>query len=196
MLLSSFLYRLNQLAPGSKGAMSASGSRSALFSGSVYSKRQRGVTLVELVITIVIVSIAMVASLKSFSIISGRSSDSMIQSRTLDLAQIYMDEILAKNFDESTGVGGIPTYTGACRVTDDGESRGNYDDVDDFNVVNESPSFVDQNLSTLYANFNVVVNVSCDNSVGVNADGAKRIDIIISDPGGNQSRFSAYKGNF
>lgn len=173
--------------------------------------RQRGVTLVELVIAIVIVSIAMVASLKNFSVISGRSSDALIQARTLDLAQIYIDEIIAKNFDESTGVGGVPAYTGACRITNDGESRADYDDVDDFNGLNETPSFVDEDastpvaerLSSIYANFNVSVDVLCDIggvdtglSVGVNGEGAKRVDITITDPTGKQSRFTAFKGNF
>lgn len=166
--------------------------------------RQRGVTLVELVITIVIVSIAMVASLRSFSVISGKSSDSLIQSRTLDLAQIYVDEIMAKNFDEGTGVGGIPAYSGTCRITDDGEVRADYDDVDDYNGIDEVPSFIDENastpvaqrLSTIYANYLVKVTVTCDSTVGVNAEGAKRVDIRVTDPTGKQSRFSAYKGNF
>ena len=93
----------------------------------------RGVTLIELVITIVIISVALVASLSSFSVITGRNSNVLVQSRALDLAQLYMDEVLSKNFDEATGSGGAPTYTGNCRITDDGESRDNYDDVDDFN---------------------------------------------------------------
>lgn len=156
----------------------------------------RGITLIELVITIVIISLALVASLSSFSVITGRSSNVLVQSRALDLAQLYMDEILSKNFDEATGSGGTPTYTGSCRITDDGESRDNYDDVDDFNGLNESPATVNNNLAALYANYTVDVDVSCDGSVGANANGSKLVQITITDPIGNNSVVSAYKGNF
>ena len=159
--------------------------------------RQRGLTLVELVITIVIVSIAIVASLTSFSVIVGRSSDALIQSRTLDLAQLYLDEILSKRFDEAAGVGGIPTFTGTCRITDDGESRADYDDVDDFDEINnESPALVDSSLAARYSNFQVSVTVSCDSSVGTGINQAKRIQLTITSPDGDQSVFAAYKGNY
>ena len=169
----------------------------------------RGVTLVELVITIVIISVALVATLTSLSNISGRSSNVLVQSRALDLAQLYMDEILSKNFDEATGVGGVPTYTGVCRVTTansdgddidgDGDFREDYDDVDDFNGLNEAPANVATTLGSIYANYtnySVAVTVTCDGGVGANANGAKRISIAITDPIGNISRVAAYKGNY
>ena len=50
-------------------------------------------------------------------------------------------------FDESTGVGGTPTFTG-CRITNDGENRSGYDDVDDYDAINnEVPAFVDADLA-------------------------------------------------
>ncbi len=156
----------------------------------------RGVTLIELVITIVIISVALVASLSSFSVITGRNSNVLVQSRALDLAQLYMDEVLSKNFDDATGSGGAPTYTGNCRITDDGESRDNYDDVDDFNGLNESPATINSNLAALYNNYTVTVSVSCDGSVGANTNGSKLVQITITDPIGNSSVVSAYKGNF
>ncbi|WP_430461584.1 prepilin-type N-terminal cleavage/methylation domain-containing protein [Thalassolituus sp. LLYu03] len=157
---------------------------------------QRGMTLVELVIVIVIISLALVASLTGFSVLAGRNADSLVLTRTVDLVQLYADEILAKRFDESTGNGGSPTYTG-CRITNDGESRANYDDVDDYNgISNESPAFADQSIAALYAGYSVSVRVSCDNGVGANLNGAKRVDIEVTAVNGQVARFSVYRGNF
>lgn len=160
-------------------------------------KSVQGMSLVEMVITIVIVSIAMVASLKSFSVLSGRSSDAMVQTRALDLAQLYIDEILSHRFDEDSGVYGTPTYTGVCREANESESRANYDDVDDFHSIsNETPALVDASLAADYAGYTVSVSVTCDDSIGVNSNGAKLIQVTINDPIGNNSIFSVYKGNY
>lgn len=156
----------------------------------------RGITLVELVITIVIISIALVASVSSFSVITGRTANAMVQTRSLELAQLYLDEILARRFDEASDPTGIPTYSGACRITDDGENRGQYDDVDDFHGLSESPpALIDLPAEVDYSGFRVDVAVVCDNSVGTNG-AAKRITVTITAPDGSQSPFSAYRGNF
>jgi len=160
-------------------------------------KSSQGMSLIEMIITIVIVSVAMVASLKSFSVLTGRSTDTMIQTRTLDLAQLYFDEILTHRFDEASGVNGVPTYTGACRITDDGESRSNYDDVDDFDAVSgETPALIDASIAADYSGFLVSIDVTCDSSIGSLANGAKRIDIRITNPLNQTSVFSVYKGNY
>ena len=158
--------------------------------------RHQGVTLVELVIAIVVISIALLASVSSFSLLAGRSANAMVQSRSLELAQLYLDEILARRFDEASDPTGVPPYSGACRVTDDGESRGQFDDVDDFHGLNESPpSLIDLPADTDYNGFAVAVTVVCDNSVGSNGS-AKRITVTVTAPDGQQSPFSVYRGNF
>ncbi|MFT6421481.1 MAG: MSHA pilin protein MshD [Thalassolituus sp.] len=160
-------------------------------------KSVQGMSLVEMILTIVIISVAMVASLRSFSVLSGRSSDVMVQTRALDLAQLYLDEIMSHRFDEDTGVYGTPTFTGACRITDDSENRDDYDDVDDFaEISNEVPALIDSSLAADYAGFTVSVDVACDDTIGVNTDGAKLVTVTITDPIGNDSVFSVYKGNY
>ena len=160
-------------------------------------KSMRGMSLVEMVITIVIISVALVASLRAFSTLVGRSSDSLIQSRSLDLAQLYFDEILSRRYDEDSGTNGVPAYVGGCRITDEGEGRGDYDDVDDYDAIaNESPETVDTSLVADYSGFTVSISVECDDSIGVLAGGAKRIDISVRDPADKTSVFSVYKGNY
>lgn len=160
-------------------------------------RHTRGLSLVEMVLTIVIISVALVASLQAFQVLSGRSSDAMVQSRALDLAQLYFDEILSHRFDEASGPYGVPAYTGACRITDDGEDRDDYDDVDDFDEIDsESPALIDASLAADYVGFRVSVSVTCDDSIGVNSDGAKLVQVNIIDPRGQSSIFSVYKGNY
>lgn len=161
-----------------------------------YYHHVRAMTLVELVIVIVIISLAMSAGLAAFSFLTGRSSDVLIQTRMVDLAQLYADEILSKRWDEDTGNGGVPTYVG-CRITDDVENRDKYDDVDDYNgISNEAPAFADQSLAALYSGYTISVSVSCDNSVGANTNGAKRIEMVVTAVNGQQGRFAVYRGNF
>lgn len=76
------------------------------------SPAQRGATLVELVITIVIISVAIAGVVGAFALISGRSADPLNQTRAVELAQLYMDEIITKKYDDATPQGGQPRYTG------------------------------------------------------------------------------------
>ncbi|MGM0449306.1 MAG: type IV pilus modification PilV family protein, partial [Pseudomonadota bacterium] len=59
------------------------------------SQRQSGVTLIEMVITMVIVSVAIAGVVGGYSLVVGRSADTLYQSRTTALGQAYLDEILA-----------------------------------------------------------------------------------------------------
>ena len=54
----------------------------------------------------------------------------------------------------------------------------------------------DSSLAADYAGFTVSVDVACDDSIGVNTDGAKLVTVTITDPIGNDSVFSVYKGNY
>ena len=162
--------------------------------------RQNGATLVELVITIVIISVAVAGVVGAFSLIASRSADPLNQTRAVELAQLYMDEIISKKYDENTPQGGQPKYTGACNIGDDGaETRATYDDVDDYNEINaEAPRSAVGSLNG-YTGFAVTVTVQCagdDPGVGLPASEAKRIDLTIVIPGGDNFVFTAYKANF
>ena len=62
--------------------------------------RHGGATLVELVITIVIIGVAIAGVVGAFSLIAGRSADPLNQTRAVALAQLYMDEILSRKYDD------------------------------------------------------------------------------------------------
>lgn len=118
--------------------------------------RQYGLTLIEMIATIVILSIALAGVTFSVQNAVGRSGQELIQLRAVELAQSYLDEILGKRFDENSANNGIPPCRSApnprvCTVegpatfgfnyttpVEPGESsRGRLDDVDDYNGMDE-----------------------------------------------------------
>lgn len=167
--------------------------------------RQQGVTLVELVISIIILSIAVVALLSSFSLSIGSSADPLWRNKTLKLAQLYLDEILAKKYDESTPIGGVPALaTPTCTGLgpEGSEVRATYNDVDDYHgITNAVPSSLTGALDSSYADYLITITVRCEGGE-VGADGAptdnhaKKITVIVTPPNENPVTFAVYKGNF
>ena len=119
---------------------------------------ESGFTLIEIVMTIILLSASIMVLLPFFAAIS-HSPDPLIRQRAVALGQSMMDEILAKKWDENTGAGGGPVVTGetaadAARMVayesthpgyspepatalaslgpDGGESRATFNDVDDY----------------------------------------------------------------
>ncbi|MFO7530450.1 MAG: type II secretion system protein [Marinobacter sp.] len=164
-------------------------------------KWQLGVTLVELIITIIVLGVAIAGVVGAFSVISGRSADPLNQTRAITLSQLYMDEILTRYYDESTPVGGgkVPSGDVDCTTAGpDGETRPTYDDADDYDGLSDSPPKDGEgNDLSGYGGFAVTVAVACAGSeVGVAEQEAKRIDITITDPSGQDWLFTAYRANF
>lgn len=159
---------------------------------------QRGATLVELVITIVVISIAIAGVVGAFALIAGRSADPLNHTRAVELAQLYMDEIITKKYDDASPLGGVPTYSGGCNIgPETGETRSTYDDVDDYHGTTDSPPASAEGTLAGYDGFTVSVTVSCAGSeVGQPNDEAKRIDLAITDPGGLSFGYAAYRANF
>ena len=168
-----------------------------------FRKHQQGTTLIELVMTIVIISVAIAGVVGAFSLIAGRSADPLNQTRAVALSQLYMDEILAKQFADKSPVGGgaVDEAKADCsNIGADGESRSTFNDVDDYDILDNDPPHNSEDPDPLggYSNFRVSVSVKCDGTeVGLAEDyQAKLIDITITDPSGNDYLFSAYRGNF
>ena len=165
------------------------------------SPKQQGVTLIELIITIVILSIAVVSVVSAISGTVGRSADPLWQTKALQLAQAYLDEIGTKRFDEDAGNGGVPPDdSGVCDIgAEGGETRATYDDVDDYDGVDDMPPVL-QTASGFanYGGYRVQVAVVCAGTEvgGANNNAAKRIDVTVTPPGQSSLVFSLYRGNF
>lgn len=169
------------------------------------SNNNKGFTLIELVITIVVMSIALAAMLGAFSSSMSRSADPLWRNKSIKLAQLYLDEILSKRYDENTPIGGVPavTVTSCASLGKDGiEVRATYDDVDDFdNTADNPPVGAGGGLDSSYQDYLVEVQVTCDDAAGaVNSSGihdhAKRIAVTVTPPGQAAMTFYVYKGNY
>lgn len=78
--------------------------------------RQNGFTLIELILSIIIISISVVGVLKVMDQTTQHSADPMIQHQATAIAEAYMEEILTKSFSVQPGTG----------------TRANFDDVADY----------------------------------------------------------------
>lgn len=107
----------------------------------------RGVTLVELVISMVVISVAVTGVLLAFSQSVASSADPMIDAQALAISEAYMDEILAKPVAGDTGcTAGIPRD--ACAV------------VGDYHGINQAPTDQFGNAIAGLANYNVAVTIA------------------------------------
>jgi MSHA pilin protein MshD len=163
--------------------------------------------LVELVITIVLMSIVLVAIASTLSFSSSRSADLLYQVKLVELGQAYLEEILTKRFDENSPPGGVPACsptTIACGAIGAEEGgRMQFDDVDDYHLLNDSPPVdPDGIVRPNYVGYRVEVTVAYVTdaqrvALGLDAvTDAKLISVTISPPTGSSLVFSAYRGNF
>lgn len=159
--------------------------------------KQQGLTLVELVISIVVISIALTALLSSFSGSVGRSANPMLQNKASLLAQAYLDEILAMRFQENSPLAGGAVPGCSVNGSEAGESgRELFDDVDDYHGLSQQAAFLDGTVAENYSGYQVAVSVSCQDQSGAATTASKLIVLTISAPAGQVLRFSALRGNF
>lgn len=98
--------------------------------------RQRGATLVEMVISIVIISVTVTAVMMVITQVSRSSADPMVRTQATAIAQAYLDEILVQALDEPDGAeSGGP---------ESGETRANFDDVSDYHGLDDNAGARDQ----------------------------------------------------
>lgn len=127
-------------------------SRAGSLPQSVQSRvRQRGITIIEMVITIVILGIALVGITQMISNGLRSSANTLTETRAVALAQSYLDEIFGKRFDDASNPRGIPPCRTNCtdeilfgpedglggRPDSDEDDRVDFDDVDDYHELYE-----------------------------------------------------------
>ena len=187
---------------------------------------QDGLTLLEMVVTIVILAIALSGVTAMMASGISRSADTLIETRAAALGQSYLEEILARRFDEHSSFSGIPpcrsgasqSCTSEGLFGPDGEAaRTAFNDVDDYHGFVEGADPAQPlrdaagEVRRGYDNFRVDVSVRYlqvtsggqEAMLGTEpndldqAQDAKLITLLISHPSYPQGwTFSAYKSNF
>lgn len=150
---------------------------------------QGGMTLVELVITIVILGIAAAALFSAMAAITGHSADPMLRQQSLAIAEAYMEEITLQAFPAST----------PCAASNNGAGRGSFDDVCDYNgLFYASKPFAPRSavsitpLAGLEA-YQVKVKVV---SQALNGVAAARITVTVTDPAGQLLELDGYRTDY
>lgn len=164
--------------------------------------RARGFTLIELVVGITLMAIIFMLLMKLIAPAVVGSAEPLIQQRAASLAESLMEEILSKRYDELTPEGGLPPCT-TCSATlgPDGETRPDYDDVDDYNFYCSADNTVtnaDGITIGTYNNFTMRICVTYDGNYngGTTGQAAKRITVTITPPRYAPIVFTAYRANF
>ena len=135
---------------------------------------QLGVSLIEMIVFIVVVSIALLALVGVYNQATINNVDPIVRMRALESAQSKLDEILSLKYDENTPTGGVPACT-ACSNTPDS----NMNDVDDYNGWSDAP----------YPGYSRSVSVTTINSI-------KLITVRVTAPKVGTVLLSAERANF
>ncbi|MGI9203524.1 MAG: type IV pilus modification PilV family protein [Woeseiaceae bacterium] len=146
---------------------------------------EHGVTLVELLVSIVVVSIAASAVLGVISMNTARSADPMIRHQAAAIAESYIEEILLKPANDPDGV--------------DGEAaRSDFDDLDDYDGLVDAGAH-DQFGTPLpgLGDYNVAVTVVPSSALpAVPVADALRIDVVVTHANSINFAISGYRTRF
>lgn len=186
-------------------------------------KQQAGFTLVELVIGIVVLAIALTMITSVLGPLYQRSADPWHQVRASELGHSFMNEIMARSFDEQSdradGSYRCDATTEPTPVTpwpctdainfgpETGETRISFNDVDDFHNFSATGDAITNILANpltgLYNNYQVAIDVAYDgnfngvlNEAGAAERSAKRILVSVTTPSGEVIQFAAYRSNW
>lgn len=145
---------------------------------------QRGVTLIEVVVAIVIVGIAAIAILGAMSAITSRGAQAVVRQQAVALAEAYLEEILLQPIAFPGGV--VPS------------GRASFNDEDQYNGLNDVGAR-DQfgNPIAFLSGYNVSVAVTQTTALtGIPAAQARQINVSVTDPTGLTVLLTGYRANF
>ena len=95
-------------------------------------RKSSGFTLMEIIVTLIVIGISAAALMSVFSNLIRGSADPMIQQQAATIAEAYMEEIMLRSFDDPQG--------GETGAAEGGETRATYDDVKDFRSLAAGPA--------------------------------------------------------
>lgn len=146
---------------------------------------QRGVTLIELLISIVVVGIAAGIILALLATTTGASADPMLRHQASAIAEAYLEEILLKPFADPDGM--------------DGEaSRAAFDDLDDYDgLVDVGARDQFGNAIAALADYTVSVSVLSSTALApVPGGDTLRVDVNVSRGSNINLLLSGYRARF
>jgi MSHA pilin protein MshD len=145
---------------------------------------QRGFTLIELVIFIVIVSVGVAGILSVIDTVVKSSADPMVRKQTMTIAESLLEEIVLKDFSNPP-----EGYTGT--------SRAQFDDVGDYAGYATTAGIVDQDGVSVagLGSYNISPPVAVSDTTELTGVAAKKITVSVTGPGGAIS-LSGYRSDY
>lgn len=150
-------------------------------------KRQTGMTLIELVMTIVIIGIAAAALFSAMAAITTRSADPLLRQQSLGIAEAYLEEILLKDYVDANGVV-CPAVPG---------SRSQYQTVCDYAGLNDNGAReADGTSIAALAAYRVNVTVTPHAWAGLAAADALYVEVTVTDPANQPLVLGGYRTRY
>jgi prepilin-type N-terminal cleavage/methylation domain-containing protein len=141
----------------------------------------RGVTLIELVVSITVIAIAGVALMSTLAYLNGTGNTSILQAQAQSIAAAYLNEITGKSFLDPDGVSGEA-------------SRDLYDDVNDYN--NLSTAVATDEFGNAAGNFGVSVAVVLDTLGALPPVPVWRVDVTVTYGNAASVVATGYRANY
>ena len=157
---------------------------------SLTGRSQRGMSLIELIMFIVIVSVGIVGILLVMNVTVKSSADPMVRKQALAMAEAILGEVLAKDFANPTG-GYAETAPGTCA------NRPLYDDVCFDGSTDSKKIHGDDTLgaSSIAALASYRATVTIDAAATLDTVPAKKITVSVTG-GGESLQVWGYRTNY
>ena len=169
----------------------------------------KGFTLIETIVGIVVLAISFSVLTSLIYPIAQQSAEQLHQVKAAELAQSMLNEIQNKAFDHNSDMAGgrircgdviaTPTICSTIMGSEIGEVRATFNDVDDYNGLTDIQNSQGLPLE-LYLGYKMIISVCNDASYNGSCTGnistAKLITVTIITPTDFSLHFSTYKANF
>ena len=149
-------------------------------------RRQSAFTLIEIIVTIIVIGIAGTALLSVFTNMIRGSADPVIQQQATTIGEAYLEEIMLRAYDDPQ----VAESGGA----EAGETRPTYDDVQDYNSLGTT-QVRDQDNNPIVALSDYQVTVAVNAAV-FNTVNAMQIDVTVTHPATGSILLSAFRTNY
>ena len=152
-------------------------------------RRQTGATLIELVVSIVVISVGLAGILLVMNRNVSSSGDPVVQHQAIAIAEAYLEEILAKEFTDPDG--------GETGGPEAGETRPTFDDVNDYNGLSNAGAR-DQNDNAIagLGGYNVGVTVVNQAWNGIPVADTLLATVTVTGLGGVSITLSGYRTRY
>jgi MSHA pilin protein MshD len=172
------------------------------------SASQQGISLIELIMFIIIVSIGVVALLVVFSTTSRKSADPMIQKQMLAIAESLLEEVESKPFtycdpddaNATTAANSAGCATpGEAMGPEAGETRSGptpFDNVNDYGPSLTINPFTDITGATTIPGYAATVAVAASALNGIPATDALQITVTVTGPGNKSLTLQGHRTRY